>query len=121
MTMNRPNPELLLAAVHNEERRQQRGKLKIFLGMAAGVGKTFARLRAERDGGGDGRVYHIDFTAVNGNRTLCTGTVIVGVPHDQAIPAGDGGPRYDSTIPSDVKGAGYGDVPSHPVYLPVIR
>ena len=86
-----------------------------------GVGTTFARLRAERDGGGDGRVYHIDFTAVNGNRTLCTGTVIVGVPHDQAIPAGDGGPRYDSTIPSDVKGAGYGDVPSHPVYLPVIR
>ncbi|MEZ4620552.1 MAG: hypothetical protein R2867_34285 [Caldilineaceae bacterium] len=61
--MNRPNPDLLLAAMHNEARRQQRGKLKIFLGMAAGVGKTFAMLvtaRALRDEGVDVVVGYIE-------------------------------------------------------------
>ena len=40
----RPNPEALLAQAQAEERG--RGKLKIFLGYAAGVGKTFAMLEA---------------------------------------------------------------------------
>ena len=42
----RPNPDELLARVQAEEARQTRGKLKIFLGYAAGVGKTFAMLEA---------------------------------------------------------------------------
>ena len=42
----RPNPDLLLSAVRQEERGGvRRGRLKIFLGMCAGVGKTFAMLR----------------------------------------------------------------------------
>lgn len=41
---NRPNPEELLQAVSNQEKHQKKGKLKIFLGMAAGVGKTYAML-----------------------------------------------------------------------------
>src|SRR5512135_2886330 len=40
----RPDPEALLAQAQAEE--QGRGKLKIFLGYAAGVGKTFAMLEA---------------------------------------------------------------------------
>ena len=40
----RPDPEALLKQVQAEERG--RGKLKIFLGYAAGVGKTFAMLEA---------------------------------------------------------------------------
>ena len=40
----RPDPEALLAQAQAEERG--RGKLKIFLGYAAGVGKTFAMLEA---------------------------------------------------------------------------
>ncbi|MGZ6315942.1 MAG: ATP-binding protein [Anaerolineales bacterium] len=40
----RPNPEALLAQAQAEERG--RGRLKIFLGYAAGVGKTFAMLEA---------------------------------------------------------------------------
>lgn len=43
---NRPNPDDLLARVHAEEQEQGRGKLKIFLGYAPGVGKTFAMLEA---------------------------------------------------------------------------
>lgn len=42
----RPDPDQLLEHVQREETRQKRGKLKIFLGYAAGVGKTFAMLEA---------------------------------------------------------------------------
>ncbi len=44
----RPNPDDLLAAIQKDEARQGRGKLKIFFGMAAGVGKTYAMLEAAR-------------------------------------------------------------------------
>ena len=40
----RPSPEALLAAASREQRR--RGRLKIFLGAAPGVGKTYAMLEA---------------------------------------------------------------------------
>src|SRR5512143_1458469 len=43
---SRPNPDALLEALKKEEAKQQRGKLKIFLGMSAGVGKTYAMLEA---------------------------------------------------------------------------
>jgi hypothetical protein len=43
------------------------------------------QVRAERSGQGDGRVYRIAFTATDGKET-CTGTVTVGVPHDQSGP-----------------------------------
>lgn len=44
----RPNPDELLARVKAEEAQVNRGKLKIFLGYAAGVGKTYAMLEAAR-------------------------------------------------------------------------
>ncbi len=40
----RPTPEELLARVQRDERRQKRGSLKVFIGFAAGVGKTFEML-----------------------------------------------------------------------------
>ena len=43
---NRPNPDDLLARVQAEEELHKRGRLKIFLGYAAGVGKTYAMLEA---------------------------------------------------------------------------
>lgn len=43
---DRPNPEELLEVVTREETKRRKGKLKIFLGMAAGVGKTYAMLEA---------------------------------------------------------------------------
>src|SRR5574341_2629821 len=42
----RPNPDELLAYVQEEEQAKERGRLKIFLGYAAGVGKTYAMLEA---------------------------------------------------------------------------
>ena len=41
---NRPDPDALLAAIKQEETILKRGKLKIFFGMAAGVGKTYSML-----------------------------------------------------------------------------
>ena len=49
MEENRPDPELLLKKLRKEEEKrekEQKGKLKIFLGYAAGVGKTYAMLEA---------------------------------------------------------------------------
>lgn len=43
---DRPNPEDLLESIKREESKRTKGKLKIFLGMAAGVGKTYAMLEA---------------------------------------------------------------------------
>ena len=44
----RPDPDALLARVQHEEARARRGKLKIFFGASAGVGKTYAMLTAAR-------------------------------------------------------------------------
>ena len=43
---SRPDPDELLAHVQAEEQQKKRGHLKIFLGYAAGVGKTYAMLEA---------------------------------------------------------------------------
>ena len=48
-TERRPDPDELLARVKEAETRQARGKLKIFFGAAAGVGKTYAMLEAARE------------------------------------------------------------------------
>src|SRR2546425_10320037 len=49
MSTQRPNPDELLARVQAEEARQARGKLKIFFGATAGVGKTYAMLKAAHE------------------------------------------------------------------------
>ena len=52
----RQNPEKLLQRIQDEERRQKRGKLKIYLGAAPGVGKTYTMLQdalAQHDKGLD--------------------------------------------------------------------
>jgi two-component system sensor histidine kinase KdpD len=48
MDYERPDPDALLATIQKEEDRRRRGKLKIFFGMAAGVGKTYAMLEEAR-------------------------------------------------------------------------
>lgn len=43
---NRPNPDELLREINENEEKNKKGKLKIFFGYAAGVGKTYAMLDA---------------------------------------------------------------------------
>ena len=45
---SRPDPDALLARVQRAEKKRRRGKLKIFFGASAGVGKTYAMLLAAR-------------------------------------------------------------------------
>lgn len=47
-TQSRPDPDVLLHRIQSEEQASRRGRLKIFLGYAAGVGKTYAMLEAAR-------------------------------------------------------------------------
>ena len=46
MAETRPDPDQLLAHVQAEEARAKRGRLRIFFGASAGVGKTYAMLEA---------------------------------------------------------------------------
>ena len=48
MAEQRPDPDQLLAHVQAEEARARRGRLRIFFGATAGVGKTYAMLEAAR-------------------------------------------------------------------------
>ncbi len=55
-TDERPDPDHLLASLRDEEEKSKRGKLKIFFGMCAGVGKTYTMLktaRSEKNKGSD--------------------------------------------------------------------
>jgi len=47
--MERPDPDQLLARVERDQAKAKRGRLKIFFGAAAGVGKTFAMLLAAKE------------------------------------------------------------------------
>ncbi len=49
MNTERPDPDQLLARVERDAAKAKRGRLKIFFGAAAGVGKTFAMLLAAKE------------------------------------------------------------------------
>lgn len=61
-----------------------------------GIGTPTAQVRAERVGAGNGRVYHINFTADDGQGGICSGEVVVGVPHNKKDTPVDNGPLYNS-------------------------
>ncbi len=63
----------------------------------AGVGTAVAKVRNERLLAGDGRVYHIDFTATDQASDSCTGEVQACVPVTEGEECGDQGALYDST------------------------
>lgn len=54
MAETRPDPDALLRRVQEEEALQHRGKLKVFFGATAGVGKTYAMLEAAHEQREDG-------------------------------------------------------------------
>jgi hypothetical protein len=66
---------------------------------ASGLGTRQAQILAARDDAGDGRVYHVSFTATGSEGATCSGQVTVCVPHDRATPptCRDGGALYNST------------------------
>jgi hypothetical protein len=65
-----------------------------------GLTTSTAQIRSERSGLGDGRVYHIAFTAMDDEGDTCDGAVTVCVPHDQGLGdiCVDQGLLFDSTV-----------------------
>ena len=68
---------------------------------AFGIGTDTAEIRAERDGSGNGRYYHISFTASDPYGGTCSGLVQVSVDHSlgKSGAAVDDGALFDSTLP----------------------
>jgi two-component system sensor histidine kinase KdpD len=58
----------LLAAIHNDAARKKRGRLKVFLGMCPGVGKTFAMLEAAQRELKNGRDLVIGYVETHGRK-----------------------------------------------------
>ena len=64
------------------------------------IERISAYLRRERDVPGDGRIYHIEFTASYRGLPACDHHVVVGVPEDRKEEATFSGSFYPSTQPS---------------------
>lgn len=72
---SRPNPDELLEKINKESR----GKLTVFLGAAAGVGKTFAMLEAAHDRMREGITVEIGWVETHGRKE--TEKLVEGLPH----------------------------------------
>lgn len=77
-TEERPNPDELLQAVQHQEQGSTRGCLKIFLGMAAGVGKTYAMLEEARKLSQDGTNVVVGTVRTHGRQE--TEALLAGLP-----------------------------------------
>jgi two-component system sensor histidine kinase KdpD len=68
MDLQRPSPDALLAAIQENAARQERGELKVFLGMCPGVGKTYAMLEAAQRELKEGREVIIGYVEAHGRK-----------------------------------------------------
>jgi two-component system sensor histidine kinase KdpD len=68
MSTDRPNPDELLARLRSDEILARRGKLRIFFGYAAGVGKTYAMLEAARRAKAEGADVVVGYVEPHGRR-----------------------------------------------------
>jgi two-component system sensor histidine kinase KdpD len=64
----RPDPDALLARVQEQERKATRGKLRIYFGASAGVGKTFGMLVAARVLHAEGQPLLVGVVETHGRR-----------------------------------------------------
>jgi two-component system sensor histidine kinase KdpD len=65
-TLSRPDPDALLAQIQREDARAGRGRLKIFFGATAGVGKSYAMLEAARRQQADGIDVVVGYVELHG-------------------------------------------------------
>jgi two-component system sensor histidine kinase KdpD len=66
MNDNRPDPDLLLAQVQQTEARARRGRLTIFFGANAGVGKTYSMLEAAQRRRAEGLEVLVGYVELHG-------------------------------------------------------
>ena len=75
---NRPDPDALLAAIKQDETIQKNGKLKIFFGMAAGVGKTYSMLETAQGLKAEGMDVVVGYVETHGRAE--TEELLAGLP-----------------------------------------
>ncbi|MCE3225191.1 MAG: kdpD [Nitrospira sp.] len=78
MDSSRPDPDTLLQRIRDEEADQQSGKLKVFFGATAGVGKTYAMLQAAHEQRRDGIDVMIGWVETHGRAE--TEALVQGLP-----------------------------------------
>jgi two-component system sensor histidine kinase KdpD len=78
MDEHRPDPDQLLARVREQERRAGRGRLRIYFGASAGVGKTYAMLSAARAAQAAGERLLVGVAETHGRRE--TEALLDGLP-----------------------------------------
>lgn len=66
--VRRPNPDKLLENIQKDEEYSKRGKLKIFLGYVAGVGKTYSMLEAAHQRLEDGLDVVVGYVETHGRK-----------------------------------------------------
>ncbi|MEC5388231.1 DUF4118 domain-containing protein [Uliginosibacterium sp. H3] len=75
---NRPNPDALLQRVQREAAQAERGRLRIYFGSSAGVGKTFAMLAAARKLQSEGAALLVGVVETHGRSD--TAALVDGLP-----------------------------------------
>jgi two-component system sensor histidine kinase KdpD len=75
--LDRPDPDELLMRLAEDDERERRGRLKVFLGYAAGVGKTFAMLEAAHQRMGEGVDVVAAYVETHGRKE--TGQMLAGL------------------------------------------
>jgi hypothetical protein len=89
---------LTIAGITQDEPVNEGGDGNTSPDAKSGPASNQVYVRSERSGKGDGRVYRISYSASDGKGGVCSGSAIVGVPHDQnsgSKPV-DSGKLYDS-------------------------
>ncbi len=84
MAEARPDPDRLLERVKAEEEREKRGRLRIFFGASAGVGKTYAMLEAARNMRASGTDVVVGYVEPHGR--IETERLLEGLPHLPTLP-----------------------------------
>ncbi len=78
MNNDRPDPDLLLAQVKAQETTARRGRLRVYFGASAGVGKTYAMLTAARALRNEGRDVVVGLLETHGRKE--TEALLAGLP-----------------------------------------
>ena len=90
MQNERPDPDQLLAEVKAQEAAARRGRLRIYFGASAGVGKTYAMLAAARALRNEGKDVVVGVVETHGRKeteALLQGLEILPLRRDRATRA----------------------------------
>jgi hypothetical protein len=80
------DPSIVLMSVVSNEPDNGKGDgntINDIQGADIGIDDRSLMLRAERSGGGDGRIYTITYNAIDASGNMATGSAIVTVPHNK--------------------------------------